>query len=94
VEVLSASVNGQDLGKPSEARWRQPGHWAFDYANPPAEGIDLLLSVQASGPVTVVLVDRSSGLPTILGATFPTRPADSMPIHTGDQTMVRRSFVF
>ncbi|HXE35472.1 MAG TPA: M20/M25/M40 family metallo-hydrolase [Verrucomicrobiae bacterium] len=94
VEVLSASVNGQDLGKPSEARWRQPGHWAFDYANPPAEGIDLLLSVQASGPVTVVLVDRSSGLPTIPGATFPTRPADSMPIHTGDQTMVRRSFVF
>jgi hypothetical protein len=93
-EVLSASVNGQDLGKPSEARWRQPGHWGFDYANPPAEGIDLLLSVQATGPVTVVLVDRSSGLPTIPGANFPTRPADSMPIHTGDQTMVRRSFVF
>jgi hypothetical protein len=93
-EVLSASVNGHDLGKPSEARWRQPGHWGFDYANPPAEGIDLLLSVQAAGPVTVILVDRSSGLPTIPGANFPPRPADSMPIHTGDQTMVRRSFVF
>jgi len=93
-EVLGATVNGRDLGKPSEARWRKPGHWSLDYANPPAEGIDLLLSVEAAGPVTVVLVDRSSGLPAIPGANFPPRPADAMPIHSGDQTMVRRSFVF
>jgi hypothetical protein len=93
-EVLSAGVEGHDLGKPSEARWRQPGHWGFDYAHPPAEGIDLQLRVQGSGPVTIVLVDRSSGLPTIPGGNFPPRPADSMPIHSGDQTMVRRSFVF
>jgi hypothetical protein len=93
-EVISASVNGHDLGKPSEARWHQAGHWGFDYANPPADGIDLQLRVLASGPVTLVLVDRSSGLPTIPGANFPPRPADSMPIHSGDQTMVRRSFVF
>ena len=93
-EVLSASVNGRDLGKPAEARWRQPGQWGFDYANPPAEGIDLQLRVQAAGQITIVLVDRSSGLPTIPGANFPLRPADSMPIHSGDQTMVRRSFVF
>jgi hypothetical protein len=93
-EVLSASVNGHDLGKPSEARWHQAGHWGLDYANPPAEGIDLQLRVQASGPVTFVVVDRSSGLPNIPGANFPPRPADSMPIHSGDQTMVRRSFVF
>jgi peptidase M28-like protein len=93
-EVLSASVNGHDLGKPSEARWHQTGHWGFDYANPPAEGIDLLFSVQAAGPVTVVVVDRSSGLPTVPSSNFPPRPADSMPIHSGDQTMVRHSFVF
>jgi hypothetical protein len=93
-EVLSASVNGHDLGKPADARWHQAGHWGFDYANPPADGIDLQLQIQAAGPVTIVLVDRSSGLPTIPGATFPPRPADSMPIHSGDQTMVRRSFVF
>ncbi len=93
-EVLSASVNGHDLGKPSDARWHQAGHWGFDYANPPADGIDLQLRVQAAGPVTIILVDRSSGLPTIPGSNFPPRPADSMPIHSGDQTMVRRSFVF
>jgi hypothetical protein len=92
--VFSVSVNGHDLGKPSEARWRQPGRWGFDYANPPAEGIDVEIRLQASGPVTIVLVDRSSGLPTIPGANFPLRPDDSMPIHSGDQTMVRRSFAF
>ncbi len=93
-DVFNASVNGHDLGKPAEARWSRTGRWGFDYANPPTDGIDVQLRVQASGPVTVVLVDRSSGLPTIPGANFPSRPADSMPIHSGDQTMVRRSFVF
>jgi len=93
-DVLSASVNGHDLGKPFEARWHQAGRWSFDYANPPAEGIDVQLRVQGTAPVTLVLVDRSGGLPTIPGANFAARPADSMPIHSGDQTMVRRSFVF
>jgi len=93
-EVLSASVNGHDLGKPSEARWHQAGQWSFDYANPPAEGIDVVLRVQGMAPVSLVLVDRSSGLPAIPGANFAPRPADSMQIHSGDQTMVRRSFAF
>jgi hypothetical protein len=93
-EVSGASVNGHDLGEPSEARWRQPGHWGFDYANPPAEGIALEIRAEASRPVKIVLVDRSSGLPTIPGRSFPPRPDDAMPIHSGDQTMVRRSFVF
>jgi hypothetical protein len=93
-EVLSASVNGHDLGKPSEARWHQSGQWSFDYANPPTDGIDVRLRLQGTGPATLVLVDRSSGLPAIRGANLPPRPADSMPIHSGDQTMVRKSFVF
>jgi hypothetical protein len=66
----------------------------FDYANPPAEGLAVEIRVPAAAPVKIVLVDRSSGLPTIPGASFPPRPHDAMPIHSGDQTMVRRSFVF
>jgi len=93
-EVLNASVDGHDLGRPSEARWYQPGHWSFDYANPPAKGIDLQLRVQGTGPISLVLIDRSSGLPSIPGANLPPRPLDSMPFHSGDQTMVRRTFVF
>lgn len=93
-EVFSASVNGRDLGKPSEARWHTEGQWSFDYANPPAEGIDVQLRLRNADKVTIVLVDRSSGLPAIPGANFPPRPSDSMPIHSGDLTMVRKSFVF
>jgi len=87
--VLNASVDGHDLGEPSEARWYQPDHWAFDYANPPTAGFNLQLHVQGTGTVTLVLVDRSSGVPD----PFP-RPPDSMSFQSGDQTMVRRSFVF
>jgi hypothetical protein len=90
-QVLSASANGRDLGQPSQARWNQNGPWTFDYCNP-GDGFDLELHFQGSSPVTLVLVDRSSGL--IPGANLPPRPADSMPIHSGDQTMVRRSFTF
>ncbi len=93
-EVLSASVNGHELGNPSEARWYQPGHWSLDYANPPAGGIDLQLRVQGTGPVSLVLIDRSSGIPSVPGANSFPRPSDSMPFHAGDQTMVRRTFVF
>jgi peptidase M28-like protein len=93
-EVLSASVNGHDFGNPSEARWHQPGHWSFDYANPSDKGIDLQLHVQGTAPVSLVLIDRSSGLPSLPGTDLPPRPPDSMPFHSGDQTMVRRSFVF
>ena len=89
--VLNASVNGRDLGQPSEARWNSSGPWSFDYCNP-GDGIDLVLHVQGTSPVTLVLVDRSSGL--IPGAKLPPRPAESMPIHSGDQTMIRRSFTF
>jgi hypothetical protein len=92
-DVVGASVNGHDLGKLSEGRWRHVGNWGFDYANP-GDAIDLQLHVQGTGPVKLVLVDRTSGLPSIPGASVPPRPVDSMPRHSGDQTMVRRSFVF
>lgn len=90
-EVLSASANDHDLGKPSEARWNATGPWSFDYCNP-GDGIDLRLRLQGTAEIRLVLVDRSSGL--IPGAKLPPRPADSMPIHSGDQTMVRHSFAF
>jgi hypothetical protein len=89
--VLDATANGRDLGKPSEARWNTSGPWTIDYCNP-GDGVELKLHLQGNAPVTIVLVDRSVGL--IPGAKLPPRPADSMPIHTGDQTMVRKSFVF
>jgi len=93
-EVLGGSVNGRQLGQPSESRWNKHGKWAFDYANFPAEGIDLHLQTKAAAQVKIVVVDRSIGLPEVPGSTFAARPADSMPIHSGDETLVRHSFVF
>ena len=93
-EILDASVNGHNLGKPSEARFNVGGKWSLNYANLPAEGIDLGLVVRGNGSVKLRVVDRSSGLPESPGAPFPPRPPDSMPHHSGDETLVLRTFVF
>jgi peptidase M28-like protein len=92
--VLSGWVNGRKLGQPEESRWNKKGKWEFGYANFPLEGVELKLETKAGGQVKLTVVDRSSGLPTIPGVSFAPRPADSMPQHSGDQTMVRRTFVF
>ena len=60
----------------------------------PADGVELKLQTKAGEQVNLAVVDRSSGLPTIPGTNFAPRPADSMPQHSGDQTMVRRTFTF
>ena len=92
--VLSGWVNGHKLGQPEESRWNKKGKWEFGYANFPSEGVELKLQTQAASQVKLAVVDRSSGLPTISGVKFAPRPTDSMPQHSGDQTMVRRAFVF
>jgi hypothetical protein len=93
-EIVDAWVNDRKLGLPAESRRNKNGNWGFNYANAPADGIEVKLQAKGTGPVKLVVVDRSLGLPDVPGATFAPRPADSMPQHSGDQTMVRRSFVF
>jgi hypothetical protein len=93
-EILDAWVDDRKLGLPAESRWNKNGKWGFDYANVPAEGIEVKLQARGAGPVRLVVVDRSIGLPEIPGATFAPRPADSMPQRSGDVTMVLHSFVF
>ena len=92
--VLAGWVNGHKLGQPEESRWNKKGKWEFGYANFPAEGVELKLQTKAGAQVKLAVVDRSSGLPSVPGASFAPRPTDSMPQHAGDQTMVRRTFVF
>ena len=92
--VLSGWVNGHKLGQPEESRWNKKGKWEFGYANFPGEGVELKLEIKTGGEVKLAVVDRSSGLPTIAGVSLASRPADSMPQHSGDQTMVRRTFAF
>jgi len=93
-EVLNGWVNGRKLGQPEESRWNKHGKWAFDYANLPADGIELRLRTKSASPVRLAVVDHSIGLPNVPGITFAPRPTDCMPQHSGDETMVRRTFVF
>lgn len=92
-EILESWVNGIKLGSPQEAR--HPGNWwSLSYANVPADGIELKLLVRGPGTLRLFVVDRSSGMPDVPGQSFSPRPADSMPFHSGDAALVRRSFVF
>lgn len=91
--VLNASVNGHALGMPAEARWKS-GSWGFDYANLPAEGIDLVLHTSGNGPVRLMVTDQSPGLPEIPGMAVIRRPPECVPVQWGDSTLVRRSFIF
>ncbi len=93
-EILESWVNGKKLGDPKQARWNSAGKWTLSYANVPAEGIELKLVVKGKEVLKVRAVDRTTGLPEIPGKVLPPRPADSMPYHSGDETLVRRTFVF
>lgn len=92
--ILEAWVDDRKLGQPAQSRWNKNGKWGFDYVNVPPDGIEVKLQTKGTGSVKLVVVDRSLGLPEIPGVTFAPRPADSMPRHSGDETMVRHSFVF
>jgi hypothetical protein len=93
-DVLEGWIEGKRLGSPSEARWNRGNAWTLGYANLPAAGIELTLRVKGNRPLPLTVIDRSAGLPDVPGATFTPRPPDSMPIHTGDQTMVLARFEF
>jgi PQQ enzyme repeat len=93
-QIIDGWVQDQKLGQPSDSRWNTNGKWAFNYANLPSEGIDLRLQIKGTGAVKLVIIDHTIGLPAIPGANFLPRPADSMPYGGGDQTIVRRAFVF
>ena len=93
-QILEGWVDDRKLAGPSESRWNKNGKWGFEYANVPTQRIALNLHAKGAGRVKLVVVDRSLGLPEIHGAALAPRPAVSMPQHSGDETLVRRTFVF
>lgn len=93
-QVLNGWVNDHKLGQPEDSRWNKHGKWEFDYANLPVDGIELRLQTKGAAQVKLAVVDRSIGLPEIPCTNFAPRPADSMPQHSGDETLIRRTFVF
>lgn len=92
--VLESSVNGRPLPRPARARWNPSGKWTLSFANPGAQGMELKLRVQGTGPLKLDVVTWTPGLPDIPGKHFDPRPPELMTVHTGDQTLVRCAFVF
>ncbi|MFG2631448.1 M28 family peptidase [Streptomyces sp. NPDC048473] len=91
-QILDATVEGAKLtGGP-----KRPGSgwgWSFDYAAPPADGLDVVVRIRGKGPLPIRVVSTAAGLPGGVGA--PTLAADqswtSWPSVAG-QTFVVRTF--
>jgi len=92
--VLEAQVNGHDLGLGASPVQSHDNQWTLDYANAPASGITVALMLKGTDRVSLAVLDRTMGWPAIAGKVFTPRPADLMTIQSGDQTIVRRNFVF
>jgi hypothetical protein len=93
-EVLDTHVNGRvPGGRASQWLWTA-GRWSLEFANIPADGVELFVRVKGREPVTFVVADRSHGLPASLAVGRTTRPASSQPIHRGDLTVVQRTATY
>ncbi|MCX6545295.1 MAG: M20/M25/M40 family metallo-hydrolase [Acidobacteria bacterium] len=92
--VLEARVNGHDLGLGASPTQSRENTWTLDYGNAPAAGITLALMLKSTDRVSVSVLDRSMGWPAIAGQALTPRPADLVTIQSGDQTIIRRNFVF
>jgi len=86
--VLRSSIDGRSID-PSRYRGGLPS-WRLDYNGPPAGGITLGLVVPAGGGVSLDLISRTPGVPTLPNMVLPTRPPDVVTIQTGDITLQHR----
>lgn len=97
VEIFSASVNDKKI-KPTRDRNSQKQGWGLNYFAFPQKGIDLTLAVKPFSKFKLQVVDRSDGLPEILGKTFKPRPSSMMPTAfaqgVSDSTLVSKLFTF
>ncbi len=92
--AIDASVDGKRIAGQMPARAADDTAWSLDYFNAPASGTTITLTLVGVAPLTVAVVNRSAGLPAVPGRTFAPRPASVVPVQAGDQTVVRRSYVF
>ncbi|HET7840423.1 MAG TPA: M20/M25/M40 family metallo-hydrolase [Terriglobia bacterium] len=93
-EVLEGSVEDKPI--PSGVALAHRGLWGFAYVGVPDEGITLALHVKAQQPLTVRVVDQTSGLPVLPGESFQPRPAEFMPAPGpfDSSTLVSKTFAF
>lgn len=92
--TLDAAIDGISVPGPIRPRAPDDTAWSLGYVNAPVTGVTIALTLKGLQPLTVAVVERRAGLPSIPGMVFTPRPASRMPVGGGDQTMVRRSYTF
>lgn len=90
--VVSAEIAGQPV-TPAEAADGKWG-WGFVFHGPPADGIEVTLTVRAPGPVTFRAMDGSDGFGGVPG--FKARPAGVGIVgsHTSELLAVAKTYTF
>jgi hypothetical protein len=88
--VLAATVGGQPVpvGAAANSKWG----FGFVFHGPPTTGVEISLTVRASGPVTFRAMDGSDGLSDLPG--FKARPADTgiLGSHTSELLAVAKTY--
>ncbi|MCO6477730.1 MAG: M28 family peptidase [Phaeodactylibacter sp.] len=88
--LLMAALEGETLEMEGYLP-AEKGQLTFNYAACPQEGIELMLLIEGTGPLSVTLANMSDGLPKIPGQALPGRPETTMPALLGaDATVVRK----
>jgi Peptidase family M28 len=86
--VISAAVDGRAI---DATRYRlKMREWTLTYWAPSDSGALLSLIVPAGSKPKLEALAYSLGIPTLPGITIPPRPANVVPVQSGDITIVRR----
>jgi hypothetical protein len=88
--VISAAIDGRPVD-PTRYRLRTQ-EWALRYWAPSDAGALLSLTVPTGSTPTLEIIGRSPGIPTLPGVSISPRPANVVPVHSGDVTIVCRRF--
>jgi len=88
--VISAVIDGCAI---DTTRYRlRTREWALRYWAPSDAGALLSFTVPAGSTPTLEIVARSPGIPTLPGVIIAPRPANVVPVESGDVTIVCRRF--
>lgn len=81
VEVLSASVNGVELGDNDLARKKNKRPWRLQYQGLSYDGFDLTVRLPLEADPRVVVREQTFGVPPIPGLNVPSYPKDRVTVN-------------
>jgi hypothetical protein len=95
-EVAGSLANGKPIGSRANASAAPVRNWGLDYWAPDPGGIELVLKIKTTEPVTIKVIDQSYQIPELPGVAIKARPAHIIPapFPDNDSSMVSKSYIF